>query len=92
MLSRQFWKAAAERAIKTFAQTLAALLTPVVAHALGTGSISWDAVLSAVVLSGLAAAYSLVTSVGSTRVGDSESPSLVRAVPGGRHSTPTDLG
>lgn len=54
-----FWKAATERAVKTFAQTGAALLT-----AAGTGLIDTDWQTAASV-SGMAAVISLLTSVGS---------------------------
>lgn len=66
-----FWKASAERAIKTFVQTLAA--------GLGTASIGilelpWE---SAFGLAASAAVLSLLTSVGSARLGSKVGPSLV---------------
>ncbi|SDN74115.1 holin [Allokutzneria albata] len=70
-----FWKAAAERAIKTGAQSLAAILS---AEAVGLLDAPWGAALSA---AGMAAVLSVITSVGSTAVGDSSSPSLVRFLP-----------
>lgn len=92
MLTKQFWLAAAERAGKTFAQTLIALLSVVSVGSITTGGINWSFLLGAVVASLWAAALSLLTSMASTARGDSESPSLIRATPGGRHSAPTELG
>lgn len=59
MWTAAFWKATAERAIKTFAQAEAALLVGA-----GTGLIDapWEASLS---VAGMAAAVSVLTSVGS---------------------------
>jgi hypothetical protein len=66
----KFWKDAAERALKTFAQSAVAIL------ALSTGliDVSW---VHAASVAGLAALVSLLTSVGSAGVGSSESASLV---------------
>jgi hypothetical protein len=65
-----FWKATAERAVKTFAQTLAALL---VADGTDLLNSAWVARLS---VAGMAALVSVLTSVGSeTATGD---PSLTR--------------
>ena len=58
MWSAVFWKAAGERALRTFAQTLAALL---VADATGLLDAAWVPSLSA---SGMAALVSLLTSIG----------------------------
>ena len=59
MFTAAFWKAAAERALKTFAQTAAAILV-----AAGTGLLSadWVGVLS---VAGMAAVVSLLTSIAS---------------------------
>lgn len=70
-MSRKFWKQAAERAVKTGCQTLVVLLG---AGAIDVMHVGWIQDLS---LAAGAAALSLVTSVASTRVGDSDSPSLV---------------
>ncbi|AXK89893.1 hypothetical protein DXT66_27265 [Nocardia farcinica] len=91
-MSRQFWHAAAERAVKTFAQTLLALLSAVSTGALITGGIPWAFVVGAVGVAAWAAALSLLSSVVSTTVGDPESPSLLRPEPRARHGLPTDLG
>jgi len=69
MYDIRFWKAAAERAIKTFAQTLVALI--------GTGmvgimSLDWPQMLS---ISATATVLSVLTSVASANVG-SPGPSL----------------
>jgi len=64
-----FWKAAAERAIKTFAQALVAVgLT----GATGLLNVDWPAALSA---AGLAGVVSLLTSVASSQV-SGDGPSL----------------
>jgi hypothetical protein len=68
-----FWKAAAERAVKTFAQTEAALLT-----AAGTGLLDTDFKVSLSV-SGMAAVVSLLTSVASDVVTNGDGPSLTDA-------------
>jgi hypothetical protein len=73
-----FWRAAGERAVKTFAQSLAALLG---AGGLGLLDVAWTASLST---AGLAALLSLLTSVGSTAVGEPGSPSLGPEVPAPR--------
>ena len=67
--SAEFWKAASERAIKTFAQTEASLLL-----ASGTGLLDTDWV-TGLSVSGMAAVVSLLTSVGSGYVTKS-GPSL----------------
>jgi hypothetical protein len=64
-----FWRAAAERAVKTFAQSLAALL---VADGTDVLSTDWGARLS---VAAMAAVVSVLTSVGSAQVGD-DGPSL----------------
>lgn len=76
--TRAFWAAAAERAIKTFAQTEAALLT-----AAGTGLLDTDWQTS-ISVSGMAAAISLFTSIGSDLATSGSGPSLTNAetIPG----------
>jgi hypothetical protein len=64
-----FAKAAAERAVKTFAQTLAALLG---AQVVGIHEAPWTGSLS---VAAMAAVLSLLTSVGSARFGG-DGPSL----------------
>jgi hypothetical protein len=67
-----FWKAAAERAVKTFAQAEAALLL-----AAGTGILDTDWTISLSV-SGMAGVISVLTSVGSDAATGS-GPSLTNA-------------
>lgn len=71
MFTRAFLKAATERAVKTFAQTLAASL--VVAATLE--GVDWQAAASA---AGLASLLSVLTSVGSSQIGG-PGPSVVDA-------------
>lgn len=81
--TKQFWGAASERAIKTFAQALAGLL---VAGAVGILETTWIPILS---LAGMQFILSILTSVGSgiiTHSGPSLAPGEVvvarRALPG----------
>jgi hypothetical protein len=69
MFTKAFWAASGERAAKTFAQTLASLLL-----AAGTGLLdtAWTTSLS---VAGMATLLSLLTSVGSSSIGNS-GPSL----------------
>lgn len=71
LTTASFWKAAAERAVKTFAQTAAALLT---GNVTGLLEVDW---ISLVSVSGLAALVSLLTSVGTDAVTGGTGPSLV---------------
>ena len=71
MRTRRFWIDAAERAVRTFAQALVAVL---VAGFVVTDAAAWgEALLSAAV----AALVSLLTSVAASGMGDPESPSFV---------------
>lgn len=72
MGTKKFWAAALERAVKTTAQTLTAALVVGGADLLSVG---WK---QALVTAGLAGLGSLLTSIGSTKVADSSSPSLVK--------------
>ena len=63
MFTLAFWKAAAERAVKTFAQSLAALL---VADGTDILSTDWGGRLS---VAGMAAVVSVLTSVASSQIG-----------------------
>ena len=65
-----FWKATAERAIKTVAQSAVALIT---AQATGLLDVEWLALAS---ISGLAGLVSVLTSIASSGVGN-DGPSLV---------------
>ncbi len=72
MFTALFWKQAAERAIKTFAQTL-------VATGVVVGVAGWDKWQEALIASAIAAALSVITSVASISLGDKGTPSLVPA-------------
>lgn len=72
MWTKEFWRAVAERAIKTFAQTIATVLT---AAGVGLLAADWVGVFSA---AGMALLLSVLTSVGSAALTDG-SPSLVSA-------------
>ena len=63
MRTREFWLAAAERAIRTFAQSLAAVLA---AGATGLLGVDWVGALST---SGLAALLSLLMSIAASGTG-----------------------
>ncbi|MCW2287051.1 r1t family holin [Leucobacter luti] len=69
MLTKRFWIAAAERAVKTFAQTAVAILT---AGATGLLDVDWGQMAS---VAGLAAVVSLLTSIASDGIGGA-GPSL----------------
>lgn len=69
MWTAAFWKAAFERAVRTFAQALLAVMT---ADGFGLLDADWTARFSA---AGMAAVLSLLTSIGSSGVGGA-GPSL----------------
>lgn len=69
LTDKHFWLAAAERAIKTFAQALVALFVAGVTVL----TIDWQQGLA---VAGTAALVSLLTSVASLRLGPFEGPSL----------------
>ncbi len=70
MFTRLFFKDAVERALKTFAQTLASLL---VGDGTGILEVDWTARLS---VAGLAALVSVLTSIGSAVKTGTDSASL----------------
>jgi hypothetical protein len=78
MFTKHFWVAATERAVKTGAQTIVALLT---AGATGLLEVDWLQVAS---VAGLAALVSILTSVGSGAV--TGGPSLVHEDNEPRHA------
>ncbi|WP_371650866.1 MULTISPECIES: holin [unclassified Streptomyces] len=63
MFTKAFWKATAERAIRTFAQSLAAVLT---AGATNLFDVDWKAALAT---AGLATLLSVLMAVGSSSLG-----------------------
>ena len=69
----RFWKDSAERAVKTFAQALAAALS---AGAAGLLSVPWTDALS---IAGMATVLSFLTSVGGMNVGEKGAASMVTA-------------
>lgn len=71
MRTRTFWVEAAERAIRTFAQALVAVLA---AGFVFTDAAAWGEALLA---SAIAALVSLLTSVAASGVGNPDSPSLL---------------
>ncbi|GAA0719777.1 holin [Dactylosporangium roseum] len=71
MFTASFWKAAAERAVKTFAQAGLALLT---GDGLGVLDVDWGQVGSVGLLAAIA---SVLTSIVSSGVGPVGSPSVV---------------
>jgi hypothetical protein len=71
MWTHKFWKNATERAVKTWAQSLVALLTAGSANVL---EVDWASSLG---VSVGAALLSLLTSLGSAGVTKTDSPSLV---------------
>jgi hypothetical protein len=77
MFTRQFWTLTAERAVKTFAQALAAVL---VASGVGILAADWTTALSTAAMATL---VSVLTSVSSAGFGPRNSPSLVSANPPG---------
>jgi hypothetical protein len=76
----KFWKAAIERSVKTFAQSLIAVGLAGATDLLG---VDWGSALS---IAGLAAAISILTSIGSDAVTTSDGPSLVNEIAVGRHA------
>lgn len=76
----KFWKAATERAVKTFAQSLSAVG---LAGATGLLDVDWGNALS---IAGLATLLSYLTSLGSDVVTTSDGPSLANEIAVGRHA------
>lgn len=70
MFTKTFWKDTVERALKTFAQSLAAVMT---AGATGVLDVDWVNALS---VSLLATFVSILTSVGSGYVGDDSASAI----------------
>lgn len=71
MRTKQFWESTAERAVRTFAQSLVALIG---VNAVSIMDLDWQQYLG---VSATSALLSLLTSVAASGVGDAESPSLV---------------
>ncbi len=75
MFTSQFWQLSIERAIKTFAQSLLAILS---ANGVGLLDVPWGPALST---AGAAALLSVLTSMTSLPVGEPNSPNLLPPVP-----------
>lgn len=83
MFTKKFWRLAGERAIKSFAQSLAALLG---ASGLGLLDAPWLTLMS---LAGMAGLLSVLTSLASTQVGPADDPSAVSPLPPAAPATAT---
>lgn len=68
-----FWRFSSERAIKSFAQSLLAVLS---VGGLGLLEVNWVTALST---AGMATLLSLLTSIGSAQVGPNDNPSVISA-------------
>jgi hypothetical protein len=77
MFTAYFWKSTLERAIKSFAQSLLAVVG---VGQVGVLDVSWPMALSTAAMAGL---LSVLTSIGSSKVGASDDPSLVAPDLGG---------
>lgn len=83
MFTSLFWRLALERAFKTFAQTLVALLS---AGGIGLFNAPWTTALSA---AGMTALLSVLTSMASEPWGARGTPSLVQPMPVAAETAPT---
>ncbi len=83
MFANHFWRATVERAVKTFAQSLLAVLS---AGQFGLLDADWVTVLST---AGMATLLSVLSSVASTQVGESTDPSAVPTGQPTERSAPT---
>lgn len=84
--SSSYWKSLAERAIKTFAQTLVALIG---ANAVAITDLDW---WNLTAVSATAALVSVLTSLASTPFGPKDSPSLVPVADPVAQKTGPDAG
>jgi hypothetical protein len=75
MFTQYFWKATLERAVKSFAQSLLALLS---AQQLGLFDVDWVTTSST---AGMVALLSVLTSLASTQVGNAQDPSALPSGP-----------
>jgi hypothetical protein len=77
MFTAFFWKCSLERALKSFAQSLLAVVG---VGQVGVVDIAWPAALSTAATAGV---LSILTSLASARVGTQDDPSLVKPTDGG---------
>jgi len=85
MFTVDFWRFTTERAVKSFAQSLLAVLS---VGGLGLFDVDWLAALST---AGMATVLSVLTSLGGAHVGPDNDPSFVRPIepaPVGDPATP----
>lgn len=75
MRTYHFWRLTLERAVKTFAQSLLAILG---VNGVGLLTVPWVAALST---AGMATLLSVLTSVASVPVGEQDTPNLLPARP-----------
>jgi hypothetical protein len=71
MFTQYFWKATFERAVKSFAQSLLALLS---AQQLGLFDVDWVTTVST---AGMVTLLSVLTSLASSQVGNAQDPSAL---------------
>jgi uncharacterized membrane protein YdfJ with MMPL/SSD domain len=77
MFTAYFWKSTVERALKSFAQALLALVG---AGQVGVLDVAWPTALSTAAMAGL---LSVLTSLGSAKIGAADDPSLVSTTESG---------
>lgn len=87
MWTKTFWKATAERAVKTFVQVLLSTIA-----GMSLLSSDWNTLASAVGLAAISAGMSVLTSIASVVRGDADSPSLLKPPAPPRHGLPSWLG
>lgn len=82
MFKYRFWQLAGERAVKTFAQSLVAILS---ATSIGLLTAPWTMALST---AGMAAVLSVLTSMASAPVGEPNTPNLLPHAPSPAPTSP----
>jgi hypothetical protein len=75
MFTQYFWRATFERAVKSFAQSLLALLS---AQQIGVLDVRWVTTFST---AGMVALLSVLTSLASSQVGNAQDPSVLSSAP-----------
>lgn len=82
MFTKVFWQRAGERALKSFAQSLVAVLT---AEGLGLFEAAWPKAIST---AGMVALLSVLTSLASSTIGAGDDPSAIAPAPKGVDTSP----